>query len=91
VGEAFLFLFNDSKVHDASVKRIKNWYVYVLLDLENLTQLATLKKDERSSQNWPAKFPSSMASLHKNGFGFQIPHHFSVLNLSNVFENPYFI
>jgi hypothetical protein len=37
----------------------------------------TLKMDERSSQKWPAKLLSSMASLHKNGFGFTILQHFS--------------
>jgi hypothetical protein len=68
VGEAFLFLFNASKVHQKSVKRITNWSGCVLLDLKNPTQLTTLKKVERSSRNWPPKFASSMASLHKNGF-----------------------
>jgi hypothetical protein len=37
----------------------------------------TLKMDERSSQKWPTKLLSSMASLHKNGFGFTILQHFS--------------
>jgi hypothetical protein len=37
--------------------------------------------DERSSQKWPTKVLSSMASLHKNGFGSTIHQHFSVLNL----------
>jgi len=77
VGEAFLFVFNASKVHQKSVKMITNWFGYVLLDLKNPTQPMTLKNVERSSWNWPTKFPSSMSSLHKNGFGFQIPQHFS--------------
>jgi hypothetical protein len=33
--------------------------------------------DERSSRKWLAKFLSSMASLHKNGFGFTIIQYFS--------------
>jgi hypothetical protein len=37
--------------------------------------------DERSSQKWPAKVLSSMASLHKNGFASTIHHHFPDLNL----------
>jgi hypothetical protein len=77
MGEAFLFLLNASKVQQKSVKRITKWFGYVLLYLKNPTQLTKLKTIERSSQNLPAKFPSSMASLHKNGFGFKIPQHFS--------------
>jgi hypothetical protein len=77
VGEGFLLLFNASKVHQKSVIWITKWSSCVFLDLKNPTQLTTLKTVERSSQNWPAKFHSSMASLHKNGFGFQIPQHFS--------------
>ena len=65
VGEAFLFLFKASKVHQKSVKWIKNWFGCVLLDLKNPTQLTTLKTVEWSSRKWPAKFLSSMASLHK--------------------------
>jgi hypothetical protein len=76
VSEAFLFLFNASKLHHKSFKWITNWFGCVLLNLKNLTQLTTLKMVEHSFWNWPAKFPS-MASLHENGFGFQIPQHFS--------------
>jgi hypothetical protein len=68
VGEALLFLFNVSKVHHKCIKRITNWFGYVLLNLKNPTQLMALKKVERSSWNWPPKFVSSVASLHKNGF-----------------------
>jgi hypothetical protein len=77
VGEALLFLFNASKVHHKSFKMITNWFGCVLLDFKNQTQLTALKTVERSSQNWLAKSPSSMASLHKNGFGFTILEHFS--------------
>jgi hypothetical protein len=46
VGEAFLFLFKASKVHQKSVKWITNWSGCVLLDLKNPTQLTTLKTVE---------------------------------------------
>jgi hypothetical protein len=68
VGESFLFLFNASKLHHKSVKRITNYFGCVLIDIKNPTQLTTLKKVEHSSNNWSTKFSSSMASLHKNGF-----------------------
>jgi hypothetical protein len=68
VGEAFLFLFNASKVHKKIIKRITNWHGCVLLDLKNPIWLIALKKVERNFRNWPPKFASSMASLHKNGF-----------------------
>jgi hypothetical protein len=77
VGETFLFLFNYSKVHQKSIKWITNWSGCVLIDLKNPTQPTTLKTVERSSRNWSTKFPSSMASLHKNGFDCQIPMHLS--------------
>jgi hypothetical protein len=75
VGEDLLFLFNAPKVYQKHVKWIKNWSGCVLLDLKNPTQLMALKTVEHSSQNWPAKFPFSMAFLHKNGFVFEIPQH----------------
>ena len=56
MGEALLFLFKDSKVHQKSVKWIKNWSECVLLDLKNPTQPATLKKANSSSHKWPPKF-----------------------------------
>jgi hypothetical protein len=70
VGEAFLLIFNASKIHQKYIKWITKWSGCVLLDLNNPTQLTTLKKVERSSQKWPPKFASSMASLHKNGLSF---------------------
>ena len=77
VGEAFLFFSNASKVHHKIVNMITNWSSCVLLNLKNPTQLTTLKNVERRSQNWPTKFPSSMAYMHKNGFVFQNIQHFS--------------
>jgi hypothetical protein len=47
-----------------------------------------LKMDERSSQKWPTKVLSSMASLHKNGFGSTILQHFPVLNLLPWLQEP---
>jgi hypothetical protein len=70
VGKDFLLIFNVSKVNQKCIKRTTNWFGFVLLDLKNPTQLATLKNVERSSWKWPPKFASSMASLHKNGLGF---------------------
>jgi hypothetical protein len=49
--------------------------VVILPDLKNPTKLTALKSDERSSQKWPAKVLSSMASLHKNGFASIILQH----------------
>jgi hypothetical protein len=68
VREDFLLIFNAEKLHQKYLKRITNWFGCVLLDLNNPTQPTSLKKVERSSQKWPPKFASSMASLHKNGF-----------------------
>jgi hypothetical protein len=68
VGEAFLLTFNAIKLHQKYLKRITSWSGYVFIDLKNPTQMTTLKKVERSCWNWPPKFASSMASLHKNGF-----------------------
>jgi hypothetical protein len=70
-------------------KLITKRYGFVLLDLNNPTQLTTMKKDERSSRKWCPKFASSMASLHKNGLIFQNIQNFVVLNLiglSKTFE-----
>lgn len=44
----------------------------------NPTQLTTPKKVERISRNWPPKFPSLMASIHKNGFISQTLKHYIV-------------
>jgi hypothetical protein len=81
VGEAFLFLFKDLKVHHNNAKKATNLSNFVLPDLKNPTKLTTLKSDERSSQKWPAKVLSSMAPLHKNGFGLENLDHVPVLNL----------
>jgi hypothetical protein len=54
---------------------------HVLPDLMNPSKLTTPKSDERSSQKWPAKVRSSIASLHDNGFGSTIRQHKPVLNL----------
>jgi hypothetical protein len=70
---------------------LQNGLVCVLLDLKNPTQLTTLKTVERSSRNWPAKFLSSMASLHKNVFGFTILQHFSCSELVWTVKNLWFI
>jgi hypothetical protein len=40
-----------------------------------------LKSDDRSSQKWPAKVHSSIASLHKNGFGLTNLQHKPDLNV----------
>jgi hypothetical protein len=70
---------------------LQKWSGCVLLDLKNPTQLTALKTVERSSRNWPAKFPSSMASLHKNVFGFTILQHFSCSELVWTVKNLWFI
>jgi hypothetical protein len=77
MGEAFSFLLKYSNIHHKSVTWITKWYKFVLLDLKKPTQLTSLKTDERSSQKWPAKLLSSIASLHKNGFDCKIPQHLS--------------
>jgi hypothetical protein len=41
----------------------------------------TLKSDDRSSQKWPLKVRSSIASLHKNGFGLENLQHKPTLNV----------
>jgi hypothetical protein len=53
----------------------------------NPAQLTTPKKAKRSSQNWPPKFASSMASLHKNDLGFQKIHHFDVYEPLHAVKN----
>jgi len=68
VGEAFLFLFIASKLYHKILNWITSWFGCVLFDLNNPTQLTTLKKAKCSSQNWPPNSSSLMASLHKNGF-----------------------
>jgi hypothetical protein len=40
-----------------------------------------LKSDDRSSQKWPTKVLSSIASLHKNGFGLENIQHKHTLNV----------
>jgi hypothetical protein len=65
----FLFILKYSKVNHNSAKRITNGSGHVLPDLRNPTKLTALKMDEWSSKKWPAKVLSSIASLHKNGFG----------------------
>jgi hypothetical protein len=60
----------------------------VLPDLKNPSKLTALKTDERSSQKWPAKVHSSIASLHKNGFASTIQQHFSALNLLPWLQEP---
>ena len=88
VGEAFLFLFKALKLHHNGVKRITNWYVFVLPDLKNPKKMTTLKMDERSSQKWPTKVLSSMASLHKIGFGSTIIQHKPVMNVPQWLQEP---
>jgi hypothetical protein len=61
---------------------------FVLPDLKNPSKLTTLKMDVRSSQKWPAKVRSSIASLHNNGFGSTILQHFSALNLLSWLQEP---
>jgi hypothetical protein len=70
VGEVFLLIFNAAKLHQKYFKWITNWFGCVHLNLKNPTQLMALKKADHSSQKWPLKFASSMASLHKNGLSF---------------------
>ena len=81
VGEDLLFLLNTSNVHNKSFKWITNWSSYVILDIKNAIQLTTLKTDERISRKCLAKLLSSIASLHKNGFDWQIPHYLSFFEL----------
>jgi hypothetical protein len=76
MGKALLSIFNDEKLHHKYLKWITKWYIYVILYLKNLTQLMALKKVKRSSRKWSPKLASSMASLHRNGLGFQIIQHF---------------
>jgi hypothetical protein len=91
VGEDFLLIFNAAKLHQKYLKWITNWSGCVFLDLKNPTQLTALKKVERSSQKWPPKFASSMASLHKNGLSFQILQHSVVFEPPHAVKNLWFI
>jgi len=84
MGEAFLLIFNASKIHKKYINWITNWSSCVLLDLNNPAQLTTLKNVEHSSWKWTPKFASSMAFLHKNGLSFRKSQHSVVLNFCRL-------
>jgi hypothetical protein len=75
------FLFEALNVHHESSKDYNNDLVHVLLHLKNPSKLTAPKSDERSSQKWPPKVHSSIASLHKNGFASTFLQHFFALNV----------
>ena len=88
VGEAFLFLFEALNVHHESSNGLQQWFFHFLLDLKNTSKLTTPKSNERSSQKWPTKVHSSIASMHDNGFGSRFLQHKLALNLLPCLQEP---
>jgi hypothetical protein len=71
-------LFFDSMarfVHNTA-NRTSKFLQYVLVSKE-----MTLKSDDQSSQKWHAKVCSSIAFLHKNGFGLENVQHKPSMNV----------